>query len=237
MRCASPMAMPGATPTPSKTRSPARPSVFIELALDQMSQSCDRRFRIGALGLDLDRAAGSGGEHHQAHDRPPGDRAAVLGNGDLGGESLRQLDEARGGAGVQATLIDDGDATFDARRRRVRQRPIVHAFFSPLSSREATLMYLRPASCPLPTPWDKDSLARTLASLIRSGRLTPAITSTLALSMIEIARLDGVPPNMSVSSTTPSPESTSATRSRISRRRCSMSSSGPMHTAVTQAGD
>ena len=47
--------------------------------------------------------------------------------------------------------------------------------------------------------------SRTPASLISIGRLTPAITSTLARSSTEMARLDGVPPNMSVSSTTPSP--------------------------------
>jgi hypothetical protein len=68
--------------------------------------------------------------------------------------------------------------------------------------------------------------------LISIGRLTPAITSILARSMTEIARFDGVPPNMSVNKTTPSPLSTSAIERRISWRRCSMSSSGPMQTAA-----
>ena len=48
---------------------------------------------------------------------------------------------------------------------------------------------------------------RTFASLTSIGRFTPAITSTPGLSISEIARLDGVPPNMSVSSTTPVPSS------------------------------
>src|SRR5215470_7521333 len=64
------------------------------------------------------------------------------------------------------------------------------------------------------------------------GRLMPAMTSTLARSSTEIARFEGVPPNMSVSSTTPSPSSTFLMLSRMSRRRTSMSSSGPMQTAA-----
>src|SRR5512132_437745 len=99
-------------------------------------------------------------------------------------------------------------------------------------SREAILMYLRPASWALCAASSSDSVCRTLASLISIGRLTPAITSTLALSIIEMARLEGVPPNMSVSSTTPFPSSARATLSRILARRCSISSSGPMQTAL-----
>src|SRR5262245_21969143 len=101
------------------------------------------------------------------------------------------------------------------------------------SSCEATLMYLRPASCAAVTAACSVWPSRMPASLISIGRLMPAITSTLARSSTEMARLEGVPPNMSVSSTTPSPVSTSLTRSRISLRRCSMSSSAPMQTVAT----
>src|SRR5688572_8079599 len=94
-------------------------------------------------------------------------------------------------------------------------------------------MYLRPASCAAVTAACSVCPSRMPASLISIGRLMPAITSTLARSSTEMARLDGVPPNMSVSSTTPSPLSTSLTRSRISLRRCSMSSSAPMQTVAT----
>ncbi len=76
-------------------------------------------------------------------------------------------------------------------------------------------MYLRPASCALMTATASGSVFRALASFMSIGRLTPAMTSILALSMIEIARFDGVPPNMSVSTTTPSPPSTLATLSTI----------------------
>ncbi len=57
---------------------------------------------------------------------------------------------------------------------------------------------------------------RTEASLISMGRLTPAMTSTLPASMTEMARFDGVPPNMSVRMMTPAPELTLATASRMS---------------------
>ena len=48
------------------------------------------------------------------------------------------------------------------------------------------------------------------------GRLTPASTSTRALPMMEMARFDGVPPNMSVRTMTPLPVSQEQTSSRIS---------------------
>ncbi len=57
------------------------------------------------------------------------------------------------------------------------------------------------------------------------GRLTPAITSIFASGMTEIARLEGVPPNMSVTMMTPLPVLHAATVSRICSRRASISSS------------
>src|SRR6516225_9205935 len=87
-------------------------------------------------------------------------------------------------------------------------------------------MYLRPASLAQSTASASALSPRTLASLISIGRLMPAITSTSRPFMAEMARLEGVPPNMSVSTATPWPLSTSAILSRISRRRSSISSSG-----------
>ena len=51
------------------------------------------------------------------------------------------------------------------------------------------------------------SSPRTRASLTSIGRLTPAMTSISRFCITEMARLDGVPPNMSVRMTTPSPVS------------------------------
>ena len=69
---------------------------------------------------------------------------------------------------------------------------------------------------------------RTLASLISIGRLMPASTSAPVSSITEIARLEGVPPNMSVSTITPLPASTRRMASISSMRRASTSSSGPI---------
>ncbi len=52
-------------------------------------------------------------------------------------------------------------------------------------------MYLRPASWAAVTATCSVCLSRMPASLISIGRLMPAITSTLARSSTEIARLDG----------------------------------------------
>src|SRR5262245_11311238 len=62
----------------------------------------------------------------------------------------------------------------------------------------AMVTYLRPASCALATASVRLVHMRTLASLMSMGRLMPASTSTFGLLMHEMARLEGVPPNMSV---------------------------------------
>ena len=94
-------------------------------------------------------------------------------------------------------------------------------------------MYLRPASWAARTASSRSMRERMLASLISIGRLRPAITSALVCSITEIARFDGVPPNISVSRMTPAPVSTRPQAARISRRRRSISSSGPMQIAST----
>src|SRR3990167_1380133 len=94
-------------------------------------------------------------------------------------------------------------------------------------------MYLRPASWAQATQSSRLCLVRTDASLISMGRFRPAITSALVCSITEMARFDGVPPNMSVSRITPAPEFTRSQAARMSLRRFSMSSSGPMQMAAT----
>src|SRR5262249_16396472 len=143
----------------------------------------------------------------QAHDRAGVDGLAVLGDTDLGVEGAGQLDELGGGAGVQAALVDDLDGANGARRH-----------FSPASTYEATEMYLRPASWAQRTASSSGRRERIEASLISIGRLRPAITSALVCSMTEIARLDGVPPNMSVSRMTPEPSFTRPQAARMSLR-------------------
>src|SRR3984957_19214508 len=220
--------MPGEMPRPWSRR-----SLFIKTAGDQRGECVERARGIGAGRGKLDGAAGARGQHHEAHDGAPRDRGAGLGDGDLGVIFPGELDETRGGARVQAALVEDRDGAPHFRRPggwSVGGR--LHHYLTSASNCDATLMYLRPASWAPRTASARLSLCRRLASLISIGRLTPAMTSTLALSMIEIARFEGVPPNMSVSSTTPFPALTSSTERRMSCRRRSMSSSGPMQTAA-----
>src|SRR5579859_5111073 len=234
---AGPIAIPGDTPSPCSTRSgrSLRPSPLIEATGDEIGERRHGALRLGSGGGELDGGAGPGRQHHQSHDRAAGDRGAVLAHGHLGVELPRELDEPGGGAGMEAALVADGDAALDYARGRFgtgsRGLDVAHQCAS-ASSCEATLMYLRPASWAPRTASLSVSVERRLASLISMGRLMPAITSILGRSITEIARLEGVPPNISVKSTTPSPVSTAFTDCRMSWRRCSMSSSGPMQMAA-----
>src|SRR5262245_49370767 len=208
-------------------------SFFPELALDQGRQRRHRLQGLAARAGKLDLAADAGSQHHQAHDGEAGDLLALEADAHLGVELAGGAHELGGGTGVQAALVGDGkhapqppDAGIRAFRRGVRHEA------SLARMREATVMYLRPVSWAMRTASAIGRL-RTEASLTSIGRLTPASTSMGACSMIEMARLEGVPPNMSVSTITPSPVSQALALSRISARRFSMSSSAPMHTADT----
>src|SRR5690349_7334976 len=118
------MAMPGETARPCTIRSSAaaaaaasagspafsfRPSLLIEAARDQIGERRDRAFGVGTAAAQLDRGAGPGGKHHQAHDGPSRNRRAILGDGDLGIELIGELDEARRGARVETATITDHD--------------------------------------------------------------------------------------------------------------------------------
>src|SRR5947207_2805757 len=219
------MAMPAETPIPCSLCSLPLSvrnvsSVLIELAFDQARQRVDGGGRVAACRGDFDDRTRCGGEHHQPHDRASGYRGAVLADHDFGIELRGGLDEPRRGARMQPFLVADLDGS-PRRGRRCRSaiRKVlgdigIHRRAS-ASSCEATLMYLRPASCAPRTARSSFSFCRRLASLISIGRLMPAMTSILPRSMTEIARFDGVPPNMSVNSTAPSPLSTSAMLRRM----------------------
>src|SRR3569623_1473009 len=175
---------------------------------------------------DPERGAGAGGEHHQAHDRRAADGLAVAGDRDLGVILLGHLHEFRRGAGVQTLLVDNLDIANDC---PIRTSGCVGAVgHLPGRTRLAIVQYLRPAACAAATAASRGQGSRTLASLMSMGRLMPASTSTLGWLITEMARFDGVPPNMSVRMATPEPLSTRLTASRMLLRHCSTSSSGPM---------
>src|SRR6516164_3268403 len=154
---------------------------------------------------------------------------------DLGAEALDHLDEFRRCACVQPALVDDQKlfgycVRGHARPGYVFRRRVVVGHL-PARTLLAIVTYLRPASWAIAIASGSDRSSRTLASLTSMGRLMPASTSTLGRLMQEIARLEGVPPNMSVRIATPSPESTRLTASIMSLRQRSESSSAPIVTA------
>src|SRR4051812_38235202 len=198
-------------------------SLLPELFLDQPDEGGERFLGAFALGADGDRLADRGAEHHQPHDRSAGYRRAVLLHLDAGGEARGERDELGARAGVQAALVEQGDGALEAAQT-----------VSPRIS-DATEIYLRPASRAAATAARTSIVFLAPSSRISIGRLTPAITSIFSDFISEMARLEGVPPNKSVRMMTPPPSSTRPIASAMSRRRPSMSSSGPMQIASTRS--
>src|SRR3984885_13250070 len=208
---------------------------FVELAGDEVGDRGDGGFGLGAgRGYD-DGCPGARRQHHQPHDGSAADRLAAARHPDFGIEAFDQLNEFRRGARVKSALVDDRNFPGQRPRRDawpgiVFGRRVVVAHL-PARTRLAMVTYLRPASCAIAMASGSDRSSRTLASLTSMGRLIPASTSTFGRLMQEIARLDGVPPNMSVRIATPSPLSTRLTASIMSLRHKSESSSAPIVTA------
>src|SRR5204862_6184856 len=148
------------------------------------------------------------------------------------GEFLHQLHELGRRSRMQAAFVDDQEFAGDRIGRHgrpgvIRGRRVVVAHL-PASTRLAMVTYLRPASWAMAIASGSERSSRTLASLTSMGRLMPASTSTFGRLMQEIARLEGVPPNMSGRIATPSPLSTRLTASMMSLRHRSESSSAPI---------
>ncbi len=102
--------------------------ILVEARLDQGHQSVQSGPRLAACGGDEDFRTRRRRQHHEAHDRGPGDLGALPLDGDRSLEALRALDELGRSARMQAALVADGDPLgqrlFGAGRggeRRVRQ--------------------------------------------------------------------------------------------------------------------
>src|SRR5205823_6380836 len=128
---------------------------------------------------------------------------------DIGIVLLDRLHEFGRSARVQAFFVADfKDANDSLLARRSAAAIISRAgriAHLPLRTRLAMVTYLRPASWAAATASFRGYSSRTLASFTSIGRLMPARTSTFGLLMTEIARFEGVPPNISVRIATPSP--------------------------------
>src|ERR1700709_2606372 len=207
---------------------------FVELVGEQGCERIDRGLGVGADGGDRHRGAGSGRQHHQSHDRVAADGLVAACHKHLGIEAFDHLDEFGRSTGVQAAFVDDEKFARDGAVRDA-QPDFVFGLglvaHLPASTRLAMVTYLRPASWAMAMASGSERSSRTLASLTSMGRLMPASTSTFGRLMQEIARLEGVPPNMSVRIATPSPLSTRFTASMMSLRHKSESSSAPIVTA------
>src|SRR5687767_8568678 len=88
---------------------------FAELVLDQCAQGVHRCLLVLTVGLDFDLAAGTGGQHHHAHDALGVDAAAVAAHVNVALKTARQLGQLGRCAGVQAELIADRDGRLDHR--------------------------------------------------------------------------------------------------------------------------
>src|SRR6202789_348776 len=206
--------------------------IFAEASGDQGGQGIERLPSLCSPRGDADCRAQPRPEGQDAHDRVAAYRFAAAGDLDLRVETLDALDEFRGRARVQALAVDDAHLSNlrsgEFRRRRTRLPFPDFVAHLPERTLLATVMYFRPASRASSTAWSSSEFSRSVASLISIGRLMPQITSIRPPSIAEIARFEGVPPNMSVNNTTPLPSWTREAASRMSERRCSMSSSGPI---------
>src|SRR5262249_56012608 len=145
---------------------------------------------------------GCGRQDQQAHDRGAAGRLVGAHHLHLGVELFHGLHELGRRARVQPLLVADFQHADDRRAVRARRdggglAVAVGLAHLPLRTRLAMVMYLRPESWAAATASVSGHSPRTLASLTSMGRLMPARTSTLGRPITEIARFEGVPPNMS----------------------------------------
>src|SRR5690606_33813138 len=105
-----PMTMPGEAGIPS--RPCLKTSLLSEPALHELDELLDGGQRVLAAGPDGDLAAVLGGQHHHAHDALAVDLEVILADPHIGAEARGELDEFRGGPGVQAVLVPNGNRAF-----------------------------------------------------------------------------------------------------------------------------
>src|SRR6185437_13129363 len=79
--------------------------LLVELAMEKVFQFGDGGGGVVAFGVDGQFAAGTRGEHHQAHDAFAVHLFAILLDEDVATETVGDLDEHRGGTRVDAQLV------------------------------------------------------------------------------------------------------------------------------------
>src|SRR5215207_5121597 len=133
--------------------------VFAEPPGQQPLDSVETSRGVVPQGCHGDAGPLGGAEGEEGHDRASADGLAAAGDGHVGIEALDRLHEFRGSAGVEALAVDDRKLADERAFRNGRGRAVLgvaaveHRLRGqlPASTREATLMYLRPASWALST--------------------------------------------------------------------------------------
>src|SRR5512146_1234764 len=119
-------------------------SILAELAFDEGGKGGHGVARLAAGADQLDLAAQAGREHHQAHDRKARHVLALEAHADDRVELAGRAHELGRRARVQAALVGDAERALE------RSDGGVHGAVGHEASlariREATVMYLRPAS-------------------------------------------------------------------------------------------
>src|SRR6266404_5108956 len=80
-------------------------SLFVEFAANKVFQLGEGLGGVVAVGVDSEFAAGTGGQHHQAHDALAVDLVAVFFDEDFATEPAGNFDEHGGGPGVDAEFV------------------------------------------------------------------------------------------------------------------------------------
>src|SRR5208282_4929736 len=171
--------------------------------------------------------AGGCSEHHQPHDRCAANDLAATHDAHVGIELFDRSHELRRRARMQTLPVANAQAAHHGAvaEALLIWRTLLSArgwsAHLPVSTRLAMVTYFRPASWAAATASASGHSSRTLASLTSIGRLMPARTSTFGRLITEMARFEGVPPNISVKIATPSPVSTRLTAPIMPLRRSS----------------
>jgi hypothetical protein len=84
-------------------------------SLDQSSSNLRANNPSSSL-IECEPRAAARRQHHQTHDALAVDLFAIFFDQNVALESVGRLDEQRGGAGMNAKLVDDGQLFFDFRR-------------------------------------------------------------------------------------------------------------------------
>src|SRR6476646_12209419 len=142
--------------------------VFAEAVRQEIADGGEAILGIGALRRHRDGGALRRRERQQTHDRAPAHGLAAAGDRDVRVEFFDRLYEFGRGPRVEATPVDDREFAMRGTLGDVRRRTIVveiHRAHFPVRTRDAILMYLRPASWACDTASSSPSSSRTLASL------------------------------------------------------------------------